>query len=149
MAPTESGGMGRLSRLRRDNSDKNESTTSLGVSSESEGHEAGVGLKAGVDSAMSRLRSKTRRTSVDDRRGSGDSSKRLSKLMPGRRRGSKKTTSTDDLEPRLSSDNVDRPLSRGSGLNSNLLGNQSDSSVDLHGSGRSSLLTDDASEQDG
>lgn len=152
MPPSESGALGRLSRLRRDNSDKNGSTASLGASSDGDGDapEFGVGLKANVDSAMERLRSKTRRTSVDERRGSGDSTKRLSKLMPGRRRGSKKntesvqSTSRDDLASR---DTLERSPS--GGIDNTLLGNQSDSSVDLQGSGRSSLLTDDASEQDG
>ena len=80
------------------------------------------------------------RKSVDDRRGSNDSGRRLSTLLSGRRNKLKKTTSTD-LEKHLS-------VNSSSG-NLELSGNRSDSSLGLAGSGHSSILTDDNSDQEG
>ena len=142
MAPTETGGgpaaLPKFSRLRRGSSDKNASTASLGTSSgTSDGMENKT--KPGMDSTFERLRSRTRRGAAqtdDERRGSGDSGRRLSKLMPGKRGRPKKTPSSENLE---------RPLS----AYSSLPGNQSDSSIGVNGSGHSSLLTDDNSEQEG
>lgn len=126
-----------FSRLRRGSTDKNASTVSLGTSSASDGVDSPV--KTAVDSTLDKIRSRTRRTSVDDRRGSGDSGSKLSKLLPGKRHRVRKTPSTDNLE---------RPLSGQSGLSNGLPGNQSDSSIGVNGSGHSSLLTEDASDQE-
>lgn len=142
MALTDSGGgtaaLHKFSRLRRGSTDKNASTASLEVSSgASDGADAKS--KSGMESTIERIRSRTRRGSVqtdDERRGSGDSGRRLAKLLPGKRGRLKKTPSSDNLE---------RPLS----AYGNLQGNQSDSSIGANGSGHSSLLTDDNSEQEG
>lgn len=143
MAPTETGGgaaaLKQFSRLRRGSTDKNASTTSLGTASADDDKDSPV--KAAVDSTIGKLRSKTRRKSVqaedDERRGSGESSSRLSKLLPGKR---------GRLRRNPSSDNLERPLSVNSGLSNGLPGNQSDSSIGVNGSGHSSLLTDEEQE---
>lgn len=147
MARTESGGgspaLGKLSRLRRGSGDKNASSTSLANSAAGESADSPV--SAAVDATIDKIRSKTRRKSVqadgDERRGSGESPSRLSKLIPGKR-GSR-------LRKTPSSDNFQRPLSEHSGTSNGLAGNQSDSSIGISGSGHSSLLTDDNSEQEG
>lgn len=142
MAPTETGGgattLSKFSRLRRGSIDKNASSASVAAAS---GANDAVEdqSKSVMDSTFDRLRSRTRRGSVqtdDERRGSGDSGRRLAKLLPGKRGRLKKTPS---------SDNLDRPVS----AYGSLQGNQSDSSIGAQGSGHSSLLTDDNSEQEG
>lgn len=130
-----------FSRLRTGSTDKNASNVSLGTSSASDGLESPV--KTAVDSTLGRIRSRTRRKSVqaeDDRRGSGDSGSRLSKLLPGKRHRVRKTPSND---------NLNRPLSACATGSNGLPGNHSDSSIGINGSGHSSLLTDDNFEQEG
>lgn len=147
MARTETGAgppaLGKLSRLRRGSGDKNASSTSLANSAA--GDTADSPVSAVVDATIDKIRSKTRRRSVqadgDDRRGSGESPSRLSKLLSGKRSRLRKTPS---------SDNIQRPLSETSATsNTGLAGYQSDSSIGVEGSGYSSLLTDDNSEQEG
>ena len=144
MAATETGGgataLRKLSRLRRGSIDKNGSTVSLRNSTASDGGDPAA--KPSTESPLDLIRSKTRRKSTheDERRGSGDSGGRLSKLLPGKRGRLKKTPSSDKLE---------RPVSAYSTTSNGLPGNQSDSSIGANGSGHSSLLTDDNSEHEG
>ena len=129
------------SKFRRKLGDSNDSSNSLASSSTSEDPNAEQSLRPSTsDGAGGRLKNRLRRKSVDDRRGSNDAGKRLSNLMPGRKDRPKKT---DWNEP-------ERQLSADSGTgNLGLLGNQSDSSIGLAGSGRSSLLTDGESDHEG
>ncbi len=121
--------------LRRQGDSKNDSSNSLAESSNSDdpNRESGVGLRPTSSRGMERLADRIRRRSVDDRRGSADSGKRLSSLLPAKLSKLKRTKSSEEIkaEPTPSNDTL------------LLTGNQSDSSLAQEGSGRSSLLTDD------
>ena len=133
---------GTLSRLKRNLGDSNESNNSLASSSNSDDPNASSGLQPTTAEGVGRkLRARLRRRSVDDRRDSNDSGKRLSNLIPGRKNKPKKTDS-DELERQSSVDSAAGNVGLG------LVGNQSDSSL-LAGSGQSSLLTDGESEHEG
>jgi hypothetical protein len=130
-----------LSRFKRSQGNgENNSTNSLVSSSNSDdpNTESGVGLRPNSSGGIAKLADRIRRKSVDDRRGSVDSGKRLSSLLPGRRNKLKRTKSSE-----LSSTNVEAE----SGATA-LTGNQSDSSLAEEGSGRSSLLTEDNSDHE-
>ncbi|KAK5128029.1 hypothetical protein LTR85_005146 [Meristemomyces frigidus] len=135
---------GALSRLRRNKPGANASTNSLGNASadgdESEsGGGGGQGLRASMDAAIEKVKDRTKRRSVDDRRGSDDNStKRLTNLLPRKRRGSKQAG--PELERNLS------VVSAGDNLS--FSGNRSESSL-VDDSGHSSLLTDDNSDIEG
>ena len=121
---------------------RNESTNSLDTSSNSDDLNIdGGSLRPSTSEGSTRFRDRLRRKSVDDRRDSNDSGRRLSTLLSGRRNKLKKTPSTDNLENRL------RPKTSNGNLE--LSGNRSDSSLGLGGSGHSSLLTDDNSDSEG
>ena len=144
-----------LSKLRRNNnkSDPNGSTNSLNLSSSNSDADASLRPTSssgaldggGAGKLMNRLR---RRSVQEDgsRRGSEDvPTRRLSKLVPGRLKKSKKGADDDgELERNLSVD------STGYG-NYEISGNRSESSLgpDLTGSGHSSLLTDGDSDTEG
>lgn len=88
-------------------------------------------LRSSVDAAIDKVKDKTRRHSVDGRRGSDDvSGRRLSTLVSKTKRKIKGDRGCDPART-LSVDSL--------GLD----GNQSDSASPLEGSGRSSLFTDD------
>lgn len=130
-----------VSRLRRIQGEgNNDSTNSLVSSSNSDDPNAdsGVGLRPASSGGIGKLTDRLRRRSVDDRRGSEDSAKRLSALIPGRRNKLKRAKSSD-LNP-----TADSP---GTGLTQS--NNASDSSLAQAGSGRSSLFTDDNSDIEG
>ena len=132
---------GKLSKLRRNLGDSNDSSNSLASSSNSEDPNADLTLRPTTSEGVgSKLRDRLRRKSVDDRRESTDSGKRLSNLIP-RRKSKPKNSTTSDLSQQI----IAQP---GNG-NLNLAGNLSGSSLDLAGSGRSSLLTDGESDHDG
>lgn len=120
---------------------RNESSNSLDTSSNSDDLNVDGGtLRPSTSEGSTRFRDRLRRKSVDDRRDSNDSGRRLSTLLSGRRNKLKKTPSTDlekYLRPKTSNGNLE------------LSGNRSDSSLGLDGSGHSSLLTDDNSDQEG
>jgi hypothetical protein len=132
---------GTLARLRDKLGDSNESSNSLASSSNSDDPNADLSLRPTTsDGVGTKLRDKLRRKSVDNRRDSEDSGKRLSNLMSRSRRRKPKNVSSSDL--------LDRQLSVDSN-NGNLGLNLSTSSLDLAGSGGSSLLTDGESENEG
>jgi hypothetical protein len=137
---------GPLAKLRRNNKgDLNTSTTSL-ASSSGEGDDSGgdkerkvenAGLRASVETAIGKVKDRTRRGSVDgqwDRRGSEEST-RLSSLVARTKRKVRRGSIIPGGSRRGS---VDTRLGNGLDLDDN----QSESSL-LAGSGRSSLLTDD------
>ncbi|KAK4982452.1 hypothetical protein LTR50_007727 [Elasticomyces elasticus] len=76
------------SRRGRKDLDTNGSSQSL-VSSGATGDESSGGLRSSFDGAVDKLLDKASK-SVDEMRGSGDSSKRLSKLLPGNKRRKEK-----------------------------------------------------------
>ena len=130
-----------MARLRDKLGDSNGSSNSLGSSSNSDDPNADLTLRPTTsDGVGQKLKDKLRRKSVDTRRDSEDSGKRLSNLMPRSRRSKPTNVSSSDL--------LDRQLSVDSN-NGNLGLNLSTSSLDLAGSGRSSLLTDGESENEG
>ena len=132
---------GALSKLRRKAGASNDSSNSLESSSNSDNPYADPALQP-TDSGLGKLRDKFRRKSVDDRggkRGSQDSGRRLSALVPNRRNKLRKVASSD-LQQQSS-------LSSSTG-NLAITGNRSDSSLGVGGSGHSSLLTDDNSENE-
>ena len=138
---------GALSRLRRNKGPANASTNSLASASadDNDSSEGGGGLRASMDATLERVKSRTKRA-VEDRRGSNgddgssrrgskdDSGRRLSNLIPRRKRASK-----PNLERNLSAHSGDSAEGR------SIASNHSDLSL-LDGSGRSSLLTDDNSD---
>lgn len=144
MAATESGTpspRGALSKLRRNKGLASASTNSLVSGDGDDSSENGSGIRASIDAAVDKVRERTRRPSDAGRRGSGDAAKRLSNLIPRRKRGSKQ----EDL-------GLDRELGGVDGEHGNgslpVSGNRSDSSL-LSASGRSSLLTDENSDVEG
>ncbi|KAK5174752.1 uncharacterized protein LTR77_001835 [Saxophila tyrrhenica] len=134
-----------LSRLLRNQGDsKNNSTNSLVDSSNSDDQnpESAVGLRPGSSRGVGeRLADRIRRKSVDDRRDSAESAKRLSSFIPSRRNKLKRNKSSERQAESREPSPVNESLT--------LAGNQSDSSLAQEGSGRSSLLTDDNSDQEG
>ena len=88
-------------------------------------------LRSSMDAAIDKVRDRTRRRSVDDRRGSDD--------VPGRRLSTLVSKTKRKIKGEKGSE-PDRTLSVDS---FGFEGNQSDSASPLDGSGRSSLLTDD------
>lgn len=145
--------------LRKDKTNVETSTSSLGSSSDNGANiapgnlpedvsESNSGLRASMESAIDKVKERARRRSVDDRgleRRESDDSRRLSTLVSKTKRKVKKGLKVADAD-------TERNLSMDSGSRlgiSELEGNHSDSSL-LQGSGRSSLLTDDErSDQDG
>lgn len=130
---------GALSKLRRNKGPTNASTSSLANGSgDGEDSSEGGGLRASMDAAFEKVKERTRRKSVDDRRGSDDASaRRLSSIIPHRKRASK-----------VDAPGLQRNLSAQSGDNLSFTGNRSESSL-LDDSGHSSLLTDDNSDVEG
>ena len=111
-------------------------------SSNSDNPDAGLSLRPTTsDGVTGKLRDKLRRKSVDDRRDSADAGKRLSNLIPSRRKSKLKKERLGDLDQQTTLD------SRAGSLG--ISGNLSGSSLDLAGSGRSSLFTDGESEHEG
>jgi hypothetical protein len=132
---------GTLARLRDKLGDSNESSNSLASSSNSDDPNADLSLRPTTsDGVAGKLRDKLRRRSVDNRRDSEDSGKRLSNLMSRSRKSKSKNALSSDLDRQLSVDSNNGNLGI-SGL--------STSSLDLAGSGRSSLFTDGESEHEG
>ena len=110
-------------------------------SSNSDNPDADLSLRPTTsDGVTGKLRDKLRRKSVDDRRDSADAGKRLSNLIPSRR-SKRKKDKQDDLDRQTTLDSQTGSL----GISGNLSG----SSLDLAGSGRSSLFTDGESEHEG
>ncbi|KAK4546674.1 hypothetical protein LTR36_001892 [Oleoguttula mirabilis] len=143
MAATESNApspRGALSRMRRNKGTANTSTNSLGTgSADGDDPESGGGLRASMDAAIEKVKDRTKRRSVDDRRGSDDPSiKRLAGFLPRKKREEKKDAS--GREPSLSAQSA--------GDSVLLSGNRSETSL-LDDSGHSSLLTDDNSDNEG
>lgn len=135
---------GKLSKLKHALGDSNGSSNSLASSSNSDVPDADLTLRPTTsDGVTGKLRDRLRRKSVDDRRDSQDSGKRerLSNLIARQKSKAKNALSSDS----------DRQLTVDSSSNGNLgiAGNLSGSSLDLAGSGRSSLLTDGESEHEG
>lgn len=131
---------GALSKLRRNKGLADASTNSV-ASAPVEGDDSSesTGLRASMDAAFGKVKERTRRKSVDDRRGSEDTSaKRLSGLFPRKKR--RESKDKPGLERNLSAPSGDESLF--------LSDNRSDSSL-LNGSGRSSLLTEDNSDVEG
>lgn len=129
-----------LSKLRRNLGDSNGSSNSLASSSNSDDPTADLSLRPTTsDGVTGKLRDKLRRKSVDDRRDSQDSGKRLSQLIP-RRKSKAREKKSSDLDRQLSPEPGNGNLGI-SGIN------HSGSSLDLAGSGRSSLLTDGESDE--
>lgn len=128
---------GSLSKLRRGKGPTNSSSHSLLAGSpDGDDSSEGAGIRASVDAAIDKVKQRARRRSVDDRRGSEESSgKRLSGLFPRRKRS-----------PNKGSSGLERHLTAQSG--GSLSGNHSDSSL-VDESGRSSLYTDDNSDIEG
>lgn len=135
---------GPLAKLRRNKGLANASSTSL-TSSSGEGEDvAGKStenvadssrLRGSIDAAIEKVRDRTSRRGslADDRRNSEEPvGRRLSTLVFKTKRRIRKDRD-DDVERNLSIDYLDGMLN----------GNQSDSSLHLNGSGRSSLLTED------
>lgn len=132
---------GALSRLKRNKGLVNASNNSLGAGSADgdDYSEGGKGIRASMDAALEKVKDKTKRRSVDDRRGSEDmSSKRLSSFIPGKKRASKKDA--PGLERNLSAQSAGDSVS--------FISNRSETSL-LDESGHSSLLTDDNSDMEG
>lgn len=132
---------GGLSRLRRNQGDgANDSTNSLISSSNSDdpNGDSGVGLRPTSSGGIGKLTDRLRRRSVDDRRGSDDSGKRLSALIPSRRNKLKRAKSSE-LKRNAEPGSTGLPQSN----------NGSDSSLAQAGSGRSSLFTEDNSDIEG
>ncbi|KAK3676284.1 hypothetical protein LTR78_004035 [Recurvomyces mirabilis] len=122
---------GPLSKLRR-NKNANGSTTSLQSSTgdTDESTENARGLRGSIDKGKERIRK-----SIDERRGSGDASaKRLSSLLPRRKRSPNKGSGS----PTRALSGLSLDPGNGSHF---LSGNHSNASFD--DSGHSSLLTDD------
>jgi hypothetical protein len=137
---------GKLSKVKNALGDSNGSSNSLASSSNSDIPDADLSLRPTTsDGVTGKLRDRLRRKSVDDRRGSQDSElgkrERLSNLISRKKNQAKNALSSDS----------DRQLTVDSSSNGNLgiKGNLSSSSLDLAGSGRSSLLTDGESEHEG
>ena len=130
-----------LSKLRRNRSPNNTSSSSLANSTADDSSEAG-GLRASLDAAVGKVKERTRKSSISDRRGSGESTgRRLTTLLSRRQKSPKPDSLT--LERNLS---VQSSYSDNGSVLS-IPGNKSDSSLP-DDSGRSSLLTDDGSDVD-
>ena len=131
-----------LSRLRRNKDPTNASTASFSSTGEDSAGNGSGRARNSVDAAIGKIKERTSRRSSDDRRGSTDSTgKRLSKLVPGSRRGSKKDESAGlSRESSVQSD----PAAHGV---FELNRNRSDLSLQ-DGSGNSSLMTEDYSDND-
>ena len=133
-----------LSKLRRLEGGSNHSTNSLVSSSNSDDPNTDPNLQQlNTEGGTGKLMDRLRRKSIQDdsRRGSKDTGKRISVLLPGRKNKLKKQPSSEQLERHLSTDS-------GAG-NLALARNQSDSSLGQDGSGHSSLLSDDISDHEG
>jgi hypothetical protein len=125
-----------LSKLKLEKSQTNTSTNSLN-STTSEDAASSQGLRASMDATFGKMRDRKRRKSTDERQGSKDSGRRLSALIPGRR----KRASRQDSE------GMEKSVGKDSAIDSSgLPGNQSSSSLGMDESGRSSLFTDDNSD---
>ena len=132
---------GTLARLRDKLGDSNESSNSLASSSNSDDQNADLRLRPTTSEGVgTKLKDKLRRKSVDTRRDSQDSGRRLSNLMSRRRKSKSKNAASSDLDRQWSVDSNNGNLGI-SGL--------STSSLNLAGSGRSSLFTDGESEREG
>jgi hypothetical protein len=141
LASPPSRGIARLQRNQGSNEEQNNSTNSLVSSSNSDDpNQDSPGLRPTSSSGIGKLADRIRRKSVDDRRGSTDSGKRLSALIPGRRNKLKRVKSSE-LSP-LATPDDDGALT--------LQKTQSDSDISLaqEGSGRSSLFTEDNSDRE-
>lgn len=144
MSPTEPGtprGAGALSKLRRGRKGPLENVSTLSVASSLDnGEDSGNNLRASMDGAFDKLKDRARK-SVDDRRGSGDGSNRLSTLISGKKKLRRKKDAAD-AERTMSNDSTFAGDS-----NFTLSANPSERS--LSGSGHSSLMTDDYSDNEG
>ena len=115
--------------------DSNTSSNSLVSSSNDDDPGADLSLRPTSSAGLSKLTDRLRKKSVDERRGSNDSGRRLSTL-----KNKLKKTKSKDVRP-----------SPSFGLETgafSLSQNQSNSSLGLASSSRSSLLTDDNSENE-
>lgn len=131
-----------LSRLRRNHDGRNDSSNSLIDSSNSDDPGTEKSTRASIESGVNKIKDHVRRRSTDDRSGRSDSqtAKRLSKLVPHRRRKGEEQYSEE----------VSRHSSFDSGnVSLALPGNRSGTSLADQGSGRSSLFTDDGSDDAG
>jgi hypothetical protein len=151
-APSPRGGPLGLSKLlRKDKGNVEASTNSLASSSDNGAYAPGYsqdgasessGLRASMESAIDKVKDRTRRQSVHERRPErrgSDDSRRLSTLVSKTKRKVKKGLKVADADTERNPS-----VDSGSRLGySELEGNRSDSSLYLYGSGRSSLLTDD------
>jgi hypothetical protein len=131
---------GAFSKLRKNKGTATASTTSL-ASASADGDDSSESgrLRASMDASMGKGKERSRRRSTDDRGGNDDNpSRRLSSLLPRRKRPPK-----DLLD-------VERTGSGDSGKKGNLSmpGSRSETSL-LDDSGHSSILTDDNSDIEG
>ncbi|GAB7360143.1 hypothetical protein MBLNU230_g7906t1 [Neophaeotheca triangularis] len=131
-----------LSRLRRDKKHTNESSTSL-ASSLSTGDDSVSGvnrLRHSMDTALDRVKDRTRKT-IDKRAHTPEGeSRRLSNLVPGSHKRREKRNSIHQDDRQLSVQSGDSGLPAEGNYE---LGSRSGSSLLGGGSGRSSLLTDE------
>lgn len=131
-----------LSRLRRDKKHTNESSTSL-ASSLSTGDDSVSGvnrLRHSMDTALDRVKDRTRKT-IDKRAHTPEGeSRRLSNLVPGSHKRREKRNSIHQDDRQLSVQSGDSGLPAEGNYE---LGSRSGSSLLGDGSGRSSLLTDE------
>ena len=134
---------GKLSKLKHALGDSNGSSNSLVSSSNSDAPETDLSLRPTTSHGVTgKLRDRLRRKSVENRRDSQDSGNRLSNLMSRRKSKAKK----DESNELNRSSTVDSSSNGNLGISGT---NLSGSSLDLAGSGRSSLLTDGESEHEG
>lgn len=132
---------GTFAKLRDALGDSDGSSNSLVSSSNSDHPDAPLSHRPTTsDGVTGRLRDRLKRKSVDERRGSQDLGEKLSNLI-SRGRSKAKKAQAEHLDHQLSVDSG----TGGLGISRNLSG----SSLDLAGSGRSSLLTDGESEHEG
>nr|POF05842.1 putative membrane protein c20f10.07 [Quercus suber] len=142
---------GALSKLRGKRHGGSISAGSVHNTSNDDIAEDGGGLRASVDAAIGKVKDRTIRRSHDDRRPSGDevtsfntssstTRSRLTSLIPGRKRRSSQGSTLDDGQ----SDSI----RSSNGIPSPML-NESQTSLGLDDSGRSSLMTDGDHSDDG
>ncbi|THZ83769.1 hypothetical protein D6C84_04647 [Aureobasidium pullulans] len=126
----------KLRRGRKD-TDRNDSTSSIG-SGPMDDHVSG--LKPSIDNVFAKVKERRARKSQDLRRNSDDSSKGLRGLLPSSKK-SRRKSSTQDSDLLSASSDLIPDRQRGTSPN------PSELSLGNHGSGHSSLLTEDSDDQ--
>ncbi|KAK3701386.1 hypothetical protein LTR37_015484 [Vermiconidia calcicola] len=134
-----------VSKLRRKLGKNNDSSNSLAESSNDDDPNADASRRSSTSGGLGKLKDRMRRKSVDERRRSDDSGKRLSAIIPDRKSRRLEKEKSSEFERNGSTDSGTGPAHPTFMLPTS----RSDSSLNLAGSGRSSLLTDDNSEHEG